>query len=216
MIIDCKHPVLIVEGLGDKAAVPRLIRDTYGLNQIYDVNPTPRPKLNVDVRKLRRQGELERYVSYASQDNGDSILVVLDCEDVEPQQVFADFCPRIEKLQLDKKVGIVLFKSEFEALFLFCLPEIAHRFPEYEWIQARLTPPNQPENIRNAKGLISSAMRRRAYKETRDQVKFITGLDWDKLRARSASFVRFEETLLWLAGQKLLGEAVYPCAKAGE
>jgi hypothetical protein len=38
-------------------------------------------------------------------------------------------------------------------------------------------------------------MREKAYKETRDQAKFLTAINFDRLRETSASFRRFEETI---------------------
>ena len=134
-----------------------------------------------------------------------------DCEDAEPDEVFGNFCPRIARLNVGKKVGVVLFKAEFETLFVICLPEIAAAFPEYDWLQHRLTVSKEVERIRDAKGWVSAAMRTRAYKATRDQAKFITALNWDKLRAYSASFIRFEQTVLWLAGKLAKEELIYPC-----
>ena len=106
MILDCKSPVLIVEGYGDRGAVPRLAREVMFQREIFDFNPAPRPKSNVDVRKLRRAGELERYVEFAARDNGDSVLLVLDCEDFCPRYMSREFVQRIQKMRLTKKVGI--------------------------------------------------------------------------------------------------------------
>jgi hypothetical protein len=78
MIFACKKPVLIVEGQGDVSAVPRLIRETLAQSQIYDITPAPRPKSHVDVVRLKRTGELERYVEYAARDDGDSVLLALE------------------------------------------------------------------------------------------------------------------------------------------
>ena len=208
MIVECKRPVLIVEGAGDIKAVPRLIRETLYFNGIYDINPAPRPKSNVEVRKLMRAGELERYIEYGIRDDGDSVLVILDCEDFCPLDVCREFTKRIELLKIDKKVGISLFRSEFETLFLYCVDEIAAHFDDYGWRADRPAPSEDFENIRDAKGTLSRMMRpERAYKETRDQEKFITALNYLKLRRHSRSFRHFENTLHWLAAGDQL---IYP------
>ena len=62
MIVACERPVLIIEGPGDKAAIPLLIRKVLEDRNIFSLNPAPRPKQNVQLKKLRRQGELERYL----------------------------------------------------------------------------------------------------------------------------------------------------------
>jgi hypothetical protein len=168
------------------------------------------PKKNVELRKLRRAGELERFVTYALREDGDSVLVVLDCEDFDPLVIGAEFVERIKKLNATKKVGVILLKSEFETLFLYCLLEIAKHFSEYGWRSDRLHLDGDLESIRDAKGRISWAMRERAYKPTRDQEKFITPLDFGKLRDKSPSFGRFEETMLWLAGLKHQDRQFFP------
>jgi hypothetical protein len=199
MIFNCKKPVLIVEGAGDIRAVPRLIRETLHQHCIFDLSPAPRPKSNVEIRKLARPGEFERYVEYGARDDGDSVLFALDCEDFCPLEVCKAFTARIEAMRIQKKVGIVLFRSEFETLFLHCIDEIKARFEEYRWLPNLAPLTGDIEAIRDAKGSISRMMSSdRAYKETRDQEKFITGLDFTKLREKSRSFRHFEKTLLWL------------------
>ena len=208
MIVDCKKPILIVEGAGDVKAVPRLIRNTLHFNGIYDINPAPRPKSNLEIRKLLRAGELERYVEYGIRDDGDSVLFILDCDDFCPITVCKIFVERIRGLRPAKKVGIALFRAEFEAIFLHCIDEISAYFADYGWVADRLQLAGDLEAIRDAKGTLSRMMKpERAYKETRDQEKFITALNFKKLHENSRSFRHFESTLHWLAGGT---EAVYP------
>ena len=79
MISTCRRPVLIVEGAGDVKAVPRLIREVLFHHKIFDLNPVPRPKSNVEIRKLMRAGELERYVEYARRDRSEERRVGKEC-----------------------------------------------------------------------------------------------------------------------------------------
>ncbi len=197
-----RRPVLIVEGQGDTEAVPRLLRDFCHAHGIYDFNPQPRPLRNVEIRKLARAGELERYVDYAlrQEGDGDSVLLVLDCEDFDPDEIRNQFLCRINAREPQKPVEVVLLKAEFESLFLPCLPLIAERYPDYGWDQSKLEIRGNCERFRNAKGVISDAMNMRAYKETRDQVKFLSAIDYSILRQRSASFCRFEEIIARFVG----------------
>lgn len=189
-----------MEGAGDASAVPRLIRETYAKNGIYDVNPAPKPKMNTEIRKLNRAGELERYVRYALSDSGDSVLVALDCDDLCPSDVLEQFCLRIKAIKPSKKVGVVLFRSEFETMFLHCIDEISTYYPDYGWNVNLLGRRSDVEKIRGAKEMLSRMMKiDRGYKETRDQEKFITAINYDKLRSNSSSFHHFERALLWLA-----------------
>jgi hypothetical protein len=144
----------------------------------------------------------------ALRDDGDSVLFVLDCDDFCPLQVCKAFYKRISELRPRKKVGISLFRSEFETIFLHCIDEIAAYFTDYGWIAGRLRLAGDLENIRNAKGTLSRMMKpERAYKETRDQEKFISALNYEKLRENSRSFRHFESTLRWLAEGP---ETIYP------
>jgi hypothetical protein len=73
--------------------------------------------------------------------------------------------------------------SRFESLFLYCIDEITARFGEYRWLPNRTPLTGDIESIRDAKGTISRMMSSdRAYKKTRDQEKFITALNFDKLQ----------------------------------
>ena len=68
----------------------------------------------------------------------------------------------------------------------------------------------RPEEVRGCKEILRRAMGERSYKETRDQVRFVTALDFDLLRAESRSFQRFERMLFWLADCQLGAGSVHP------
>jgi hypothetical protein len=116
---------------------------------------------------------------------------------------------RVEGLQAGKRVGVAFFNAEFENMFICCLDVIAERFPEYGWNLDRWDIEQDHESVVGAKGYISRHMQKgKVYKETRDQVKFLEGLDYERLRARSRSFKLLEGLLRWLAND---GEhSVYP------
>ena len=67
-------PVLILEGEGDREAVPYLIREITR----YTVSPAGKPIIGVNVPKLSRNGELEKYATYAlMRSDGDSVFSAL-------------------------------------------------------------------------------------------------------------------------------------------
>jgi hypothetical protein len=155
--------------------------------------------MNVEIRKLRRAGELERYVEYASRDDGDSVLVVLDSDDFCPAQIVAEFSSRVLVMHLRKPVAIAFFRSEYESIFLICIEEIVRAYPEFGWSGRRPTQAADLESVRNAKGHISKLMNpSRAYKETRDQARFTSVVDFDRLRRESRSFRHLESAINWL------------------
>jgi hypothetical protein len=86
----CRGPVLILEGPGDKVAVPKLIREVLHSWGIFDVYPMPHPITNQSVSKLRRAGELEKFVGYSLQHEGDAALIILDCDEHCPQRMAED------------------------------------------------------------------------------------------------------------------------------
>jgi hypothetical protein len=205
----CKKPILIVEGQGDVSAIPVLVRSVLHANGIYDVQLAPRPKTNVEVRKLSRAGEIERYVEYCNRDDGDSILIAIDCDDFCPLQVSSEWACRIRKLPFRKPVAICLFRCEYEAILLPSINIIANRYPAFNWNNVHC--PDDIENIRDVKGLISNMMPKdRAYKETRDQARFTACIDLDLSRSNSRSFRHFEKSILWLAAQQRQSGMICP------
>lgn len=195
-------PVLIVEGDGDQKAVPELLRKLmYDLN-IYHMQPAPRPIKAGDIKKLQRPGVLEKFIEYAwKRDDGDSVLLILDCDDACAYEVATEFEKRILGMYFSpaKKIGICFMVKEFEALFFASMDSIVSICSEYNWNIEHFEKFKSSENIRGAKEQLSTCMRGTSYKETRDQVKLIAGLDLACLRARSRSFRHLEKTIKWLA-----------------
>lgn len=202
MVINkCREPILIVEGPGDVAALPILIRKILHNRGIYDVQIAPRPKTNVEVRKFMRPGEIERYMEYCKRDKGDSVLIAVDCDDGDVCDVGIQLNRRIKAVHAVKPTAVVLFKREFESMFLPSIEEIAQSYPEFRWNSIRFA--ENPEEIRGVKAYISSMMPKdKAYKETRDQPRFSSVMNIDKVRLRSPSFRRLESALLWMVKQR--------------
>jgi len=208
------RPVLLTEGMGDQIAVPYLLRkivESLGANEIV---PAARPIKAGDINKLIRPGQLERFIVYgSSREDGDSVLLILDCDDSCPREVAREFLRRISAIQppITKPVGIAFLKKEFECLFFASLPSIAERYPEFGWKLDKLDITQNMEDIRGAKGQLSRLMRTgRAYKETRDQVRFVSALDFDLLRVQSRSFRHCESVVEWMAGRRHGTAQLYP------
>lgn len=211
MILDCRKPVLILEGPGDKIAVPKLVRDLAYEHEVFDLVIVPHPIMHQNIPRLRTSGELERFVQYGLMRDGDSLLVLLDCDDLCAKDEVHAFTERIHKQSPTKKIGFAFFKSEYESLFVFCLDLIAERYPEYEWNLDDWNINDDHEEIVGAKGYISDHMKiNKSYKPTRDQVKFTSALDFNRLRKKSRSFRHLESTLLWLSGRTDDDGLVYP------
>lgn len=205
----CRNPILIVEGAGDVAAIPLLIRKVLYEHGIFHVQTAPRPKTKVEVGKLRQPGELERYIDFCNRESGDSILLAIDSDDHCPVAVALEFAARIKNTGLRKPASVCLFNREYESIFLPSIDRIADLYPDFKWSNTEVT--QHPETIREVKGTISKMMPAdRAYKPTRDQARFTDAIDLAVTRAASRSFRHFEKSLLWLVEQRHLSGTVHP------
>ncbi len=207
----CRAPALILEGEGDKEAVPLLIRRLLVEHEIADFHVQPNPIIRQTISGLRAPGQLERFLTYSVDRDGDSVLVLLDCDDDCPKEVVETYIPRVQKMYRGKNVGFAFFRSEYESLFICCLDIIAERYPDFGWNLDGWTLRQDHEAIRGAKQYLSRHMKSgRAYKEVRDQARFTSALDFERLRTHSRSFRHFESTLLWLRAAEQTERATYP------
>ena len=200
------RPVLVLEGEGDREAVPYLIRELTECKII----PTPNPFMKQTIGCLSREGELERFTRYALMRNdADSVLFLVDTDENCAKEIIEDWVPRLKELRPVRKVGIGLFVREFEAFFLACLDSIADRYQNYGWSLDDWDVTDDHESPRGAKERITRYMRKgRAYKETSDQARFVSAVDFDRLRGHCRSFRHLENLLNWLLEED--GENVYP------
>lgn len=156
----CKQPVLILEGAGDKQSVPNVIRQLLFAHEVFDFVIQPHPILKQNIPRLQIAGQLERFIKYGASREGDSVLLLIDSDAHCPNDIVVDFSKRIEKLSIEKKVGIGFFKCEFEVYFLYCLDLIAERYPDYGWDLGGWVPDSDFETIVDAKGFLSRCMKR--------------------------------------------------------
>lgn len=200
------QPVLILEGRGDQSAVSYLIREV----SAYSCFPTSNPIRKQSVARLSKPDELERIVGYAlSREDGDSVLILLDTDEFCAKEVVEDWVPRIQAMSPVKKVGIALFVREFEALFLCCLDLIAEAFPEYGWDLNNWSVEDDHEAPRGAKEKLARHMaKNKGYKETIDQPRFVSALDFNRLEENTRAFRHFSNLLSWL--KRANGDLIRP------
>ena len=193
---------LIVEGEGDVAAFPILLRRvTHALGH-HDAEILV-PPVRVSRSKLARQTELCRYVELLARKLGpdDGILIVLDADDDCP----ADLGPRLAtwaQLQRpDRRSVVIVIPREFEAWFLASAASLAGK----RGLPADLQPPDQdPEQMRDAKGWLARQMPRR-YHATVDQPALAACFDLQAARS-APSFERFLRKLAGLLHSQLPGD----------
>ena len=175
----------IVEGEGDVAALPILIRrvaaDLYPELAI-DI---PRP-IRVNKNQIVKDGKLERGIELAVEKIGGqgAIFVILDSDDDCPAELGPALLHRASQARSDLPIAVVLAKYEFEAWFLSAAESLRGK----RGLEDDIHPPNDPEAIRGAKEWLSQRMEnRRTYRETQDQPALTALFDIEQAR-RADSF----------------------------
>lgn len=190
---------LIVEGDGDKLALPILVRKILNANALDHVQLT-QPQTSGDIRKVFKR--LNDFMGYGLK-NACPILWVLD-GDVKIDGT--DGCPvrHVENLRVamaeqqihqTQPVEFAFFTKEFESLFLAEKQALKdfYRLPEALAIDAGAA------LRRDAKGEISKLLgKERGYKESIDQAKIAARLDLATCRAVSRDYRHFEDAILRL------------------
>jgi hypothetical protein len=180
------HLGVIVEGHGEVAAVPVLLRRFCdALCPSLDLRIVLRPQ-RVSRAKLVQTGEVERTVEIVARRLGSprAILVLVDADDDCPATLGPDLLRRAANARPDIPVGVVLAKREFEAWFLAAIESLAgHR-----GLRPGLSPVDQPESVRDAKGALQRYMEPgRTYAERLDQPALAQWFDIQQAR-RADSF----------------------------
>lgn len=194
--------VCIVEGHGEVSSVPILIRRIADDRNPPATVQVPRP-LRVPADRLRRSGELERYVELAARRVGmvGGVLVLLDADDDEdcPAHVGPELLARCVSRRGDVAMSVVLAKREFEAWFLAAAASIAGK----RGLNSDLESPDHPEDVRGAKEWLSRHMRPGLpYSPTQDQPSLTAIFDLSAAQAASSSFAKFHRDIIRLLGDE--------------
>ena len=187
--------IAIVEGHGDVQAVPVLLRRVlHEKLRIYDIEVVP--PIRISKSKLLKQGELERAVELAARrtSSEDGIILLFDADDDCPAQLAPKVVTRARNCRPDRRVSVVIAKSEFESWFVATAESLAgHR-----GLPADLVAAEDAERVRDAKGWISrhkpSGL---TYRETIDQAAFASRIDLEQAR-RCPSFDKFMRDIIAL------------------
>ena len=178
--------IAVVEGQGEIAAVPLLLRRIAA--EVYPDLPVQvlRPLL-VSRHRVMKKGELERAIEQAARRSGKDgrILVLLDADDDCPATLGPELLRRAISARTDRAIKVVLPKTEYESWFLAATPSIAGR----RGIRASIVQPSNPESVRDAKGWLSDQMpERKSYRPTYDQAALTSAFDLSAARVVSPSF----------------------------
>lgn len=182
--------VPIVEGHGEVAAVPEILRRLLarlGAQHIEIARPF-RVKRNLIVKN----GELERAVKQAIRDrvNAAAVLVLLDADEDCPARLGPSLVERCRQAT-HLPVAVVLANKEFEAWFLGAKESLRGR----RGIRDDAVAPNDPEEIRGAKERLSQNMEGKRYLEVDDQPAFASVVDLELAERRCPSFEKLVRDL---------------------
>ena len=174
----------IVEGQGDVASVPILLRR---IAESLPVHTEVLPPIRIPRQKLVKPGELERAVELAARKVGGQggVLILIDSDDDCPAELGPELLARARQARSDIPIGVVLAKMEYEAWFLAAAESLRGK----RGLVDGLTSPEDPEAIRGAKKWLSQHMTRgRTYRATLDQPALSAVFDLDAARQRAPSF----------------------------
>lgn len=178
--------VSIVEGVGEVAALPVLLR------RLADWRTPDRyPEVQTPIRVhrdrfLNRDDEFRRHMLLGAAKSGIDgwILVVLDADDDCPAVLGAEILRRASACVPHRAVSVVLANREYEAWFIAAAGSL-QGCRGFEFDPADATDPEVP---RDAKGWIGTRMRSGTYSETTDQPAFTARMDLQQAFHRSRSF----------------------------
>jgi hypothetical protein len=169
------HFAFVIEGKGEVAAIPLLIRricnEMFGIFAVKTARPVRTTK-----SKLVRAGELERAIQLAQSTNESNgpVLVVLDADEDCPATLGPSLKSRALPLVRGHGIAIVIPKYEFETWFLTAGESLSG----LRGLREGLSAPADPEAIRGAKEWLSRNMiSGRTYSPTVDQAALVAGMD---------------------------------------
>ena len=185
----------IVEGDGDMAAVPVLLRRILHAHNRFDVQILS-PHKRGELPKVK--ANFERFFKAAALE-GAPIICVLDFDCAQCLDAVADaheLQQKANELHPHIPFEACFIVKEFESLFLWDEANTRRSLPNI--IKSTVFPVN-PEEIRPAKEWLSKAQTSGfSYKPTAHQAKLADAVDINLLRAKSPSYQRLETALLKL------------------
>ena len=188
--------VPVVEGDGDAAALPPLLRRILA-ERLYEPGKIGRPVVAHGRNELEKK--LDKFLNHAQRQHGcQGILVLVDADNDCPVEVATDLKAKAAATGVVIPVQIVYAHRKYESWFLASLETVrGHRgLPTTAILEAL------PEDIPNPKDWLSDQMPRGiAYKERADQPALSARIDIELAYANSPSFQQ-----LCKAVERLIGK----------
>jgi len=170
----------IVEGYGEVPSVPGLLRRIS--TELFSTTVEILHPIRIPKAKLLRPGELEKAIELAARKVGpdDAVLVLLDADDHCPAELGPQLLHRARAVRADRRIRVVLAKTEYEAWFIAAAPSVAgHR-----GLDPGLMRPPDPEAIHGAKEWLRDRCTQGAnYREAVDQAALTAVFDLQMARS---------------------------------
>ena len=180
--------VPIVEGQGDAAAVPVLLR-----RMIAEMSPGVAVDIGRPIRQpkgmLLKAGGIEAAAGLASIEMGQSgaVLILLDSDGDCPKTNAPALAERARNARNDKRVSVVMAHQEYEAWFLAS----ASSLRGVRRLSAHITDHDNPESVQGCKEWLERWLPPASkYSETADQAALTSAFDMTLAR-RAPSFDKF-------------------------
>lgn len=187
---------LIVEGQGDEAAAPVVVRRILSL--LAPDRQVSRPEtVRVSRSKLAKEDEVRRAVELVARrvGPGGPIIILFDADDDCP----AALAPRVlswaRRARSDRAIAAVMAMREFEAWFLGAAASLGG----IRGLPDGLEPPANPEGVRGAKEWLGRLMPD-GYGATLEQVELARKFDLEAARRTCPSFDKFVRDVIRLLG----------------
>ncbi len=187
--------VPIVEGQSEERAMGVLMRRVLEDEGVFDLQ-VARP-FRVKRQRVVRAGELERTLAHSqrSRPGASALFVVLDADDDCPASLSAELLTR-GAAETDLELRVVFSKIEIEAWLLAAVESLRG----IRGIRQDAAPPAEPEQVRNAKGLLTQLMEgNRGYVATDDLPALVARADLSLAATRSPSFAKFRRDMASVA-----------------
>ncbi len=148
--------------------------------------------IRVPRHQVVRQGQLEKHVENvgALRPGTRAVMLIIDADDDCPKDLGPQLLERAQRAAGGRLVcSVVLPMRELESWFLATVESLKGRHA----IREDVVPPADPENIRDAKGWLTSVMEGRSYVEVDDQPAFAAMFDLQRAHEQCRSFRKFSK-----------------------
>ena len=177
--------VPIVEGHGEVQAVRTLIvRTAQAVSPDIHVNVAQ--PIRVKRHLVVKPEELEKRIRLAASKGGHDgrILVLLDADQDCPAELGPQLLSRAQQERNDRKIAVVLAKTEYEAWFVAAAPSLIGA----TGLAASIVAPADPESLGSPKEWIRARMQGGRYRETTHQATLTSRFDLAMARRAAPSF----------------------------